>query len=55
MSYEHEHKYYAYTTKSEFEPIFVDGEVLYRRTDYLISGCSCGLSTKSKVREISDE
>ena len=48
----HTHKYFAFQTKAEFEPIFTNGEVLYRRVEYLISGCNCGKSLKSATKDI---
>jgi hypothetical protein len=61
----HQHKYFAYTHKSEFEPVDINKVVfrddyleppvqLYRRVEYLISGCSCGLAVKSKVKDITE-
>lgn len=52
--YKHEHKYFAYNTKAEFEPVVVpnpDNAQLYQRVEYLISGCNCGAGIKMRLIE----
>ena len=48
-------KFFAYTSKADFEPVFIDGEVLYRRNEYLISGCSCGKAPKELARNVPED
>lgn len=50
--YKHEHKFFGFQTRKEFEPVIVDGVTYYQPVDYLISGCSCGESRKSVARTV---
>lgn len=59
LPYVHEHKYFAFQTKTEFEPvIYVSPELaemigkdnLYTKVEYQYSSCNCGLAQKVKVR-----
>jgi hypothetical protein len=63
MANTHEHKFYGYQVKADFEPLppfmeeSADGELvntnqdLYRRVEYAISICNCGAARKVKVNE----
>lgn len=45
MAYEHEHKYFIFHVKSEFDQ---QGET-YTKTEYAVLGCPCGNVIKKKV------
>ncbi len=46
----HEHRWFPFKHSMEFVPIeSTDGEVLYRKYDWLISNCNCGAAIKRAV------
>ena len=53
MSYTHEHKYFIYQVKNNFEPTIIldqDGRTLYIMVEYAFSSCNCGDTIKKEVR-----
>lgn len=47
----HEHKYFAFNTKKDFEPVVMDdGSIMYNMVEYLIAACSCGDAVKNVIR-----
>lgn len=45
-------RFFAFKIKADFEPIVLEGETLYERVEYLISGCSCGRSVSSRITAV---
>lgn len=46
----HVHKYFAFQTKKDFEPVETDGgSQLYQLVEYVYSACSCGVAIKARV------
>lgn len=60
----HDHRYYGYQVKADFEPLAPEyhddmldddgnpynvNKDLYRRTEYAVSICNCGAARKVKV------
>jgi hypothetical protein len=47
----HNHKYFAFQIKKDFEPIAqADGSIMYKLVEYSYSCCNCGDSVKSVVK-----
>jgi hypothetical protein len=51
--YEHEHKFFVFQVKADFQPLPLDenGKQLYERYEYAVLGCNCGKVVKTKVKE----
>lgn len=52
-----EHKYYIFSTKSDFEPVTdleiidITTDQLYRRIEYAVISCNCGSVLRKRVRQ----
>lgn len=49
----HSHKFFAYNVKADFEVAGKNqlGEQLYKRVEYLISGCNCGQGIRTRITD----